>query len=412
MKKKNISQIIITTLIFIVVFSSLGCTSKDDESGFDPNSNFETILENAKGQTVSFYGWGGNPDLNNWLDNVVAPEVKEKYDITLNRVPMDIDQILSKLAGEKQAETSKGSIDLIWINGENFYSTKENDLLFGPISNYLPNYKKYIDKDAYYATTDFGYPINGFEVPYSKAQMVLINDKAKTPETPKNAKQLMEFAKKYKGKVTYPAPPDFTGSAFVRNIICDIVGAEGFENLKADKEAVREYISPAISYFKELNQYLWNQGKSFPATISQLDNMYSDGELVMTMSYESYQIALNIEKGLYTETSRSFILDKGTIGNTNYMAIAKNSPNKEGALVVINEILSPKMQSTKYEDCKLLPAIEYDLLTEKDKETFDNIKIGKGIISQDQLLSKQIPEIPAKFVPIIEEIWLEEVPSK
>lgn len=54
---------------------------------------------------------------------------------------MDIDQILSKLSGEKQAGTEEGSVDVIWINGENFYSAKENGLLFGPFADQLRNYR-------------------------------------------------------------------------------------------------------------------------------------------------------------------------------------------------------------------------------------------------------------------------------
>lgn len=402
MKKK-----LALVLSVILIFSVAGCSKKNSE--FDEKSDFDTIVEQAKGQTVSFYGWGGNDELNNWIDTVVTPQVKEKYDITLERMPMDIDQILSKLAGEKQAGKKDGSIDMIWINGENFYSTKENGLLFGPVTDYLPNYEKYVDSTSNSAKYDFGYPIEGYEAPYSKAQMVLINDSAKTQETPKSTEELLEFAKKYKGKVTYPALPDFTGSAFVRNIICDIVGYEAFFEMDADKETVKAYIQPAIDYLKELNQYLWNEGKTFPSTVAQMDNMYSDGELLMTLSYEPYSVALNIDNGTYTDTTRSFIFDKGTIGNTNFIAIAENSPHKQAALTVINEILSPQMQASKYEMVKLLPAIDYELLDQNEKTLFDEVDIGKGIVSQDELLSKQIPEIPAEFVPIIEEIWLEEV---
>lgn len=57
---------------------------------------------------------------------------------------MDIDQILNKILGEKQAGKDKGSIDMIWINGENFFTAKENKLLYGPFVDYLPNYKQYI----------------------------------------------------------------------------------------------------------------------------------------------------------------------------------------------------------------------------------------------------------------------------
>ena len=42
----------------------------------------------------------------------------------------------------------------------------------------------------------------------------------------------------------------------------------------------------------------------------------------------------------------------------------------------------------------------------------DKVEIGKGAISQDELLSKRLPEMPSALVPIIEEIWAEEVVGK
>ena len=42
----------------------------------------------------------------------------------------------------------------------------------------------------------------------------------------------------------------------------------------------------------------------------------------------------------------------------------------------------------------------------------DKVEIGKGVISQDELLSKRLPEMPSALVPIIEEIWAEEVVGK
>lgn len=400
---------IIVLFMMIITAVSLAACGSEKAKDFDMNADWDTIVKEADGQKVSFYGFGGNEDLNKWIDSELAVKVKEKYNITLDRVPMDIDEILSKLSAEKQAGTSNGVIDMIWINGENFYSTKENALLMGAFAGKLPNFNQYIDKDSDSTKMDFGYPIEEYEVPYSKAQMVLINDSEKTPETPKSADELLEYAKKYKGKVTYAALPDFTGSAFVRNIIYDVVGYEEFFTMEADKETVKAYIQPAIDYLNELKPYLWNEGKTYPATNGQVENMYADGELVMSISYEPYTVALNIEKNIFTETSRSFLFDKGTIGNTNYITIAKNAPNKAGAMVVINEMLTPELQVKKYEQAKLLTAIDYPLLSDDEKEMFDNVNIGKGILDSGELSSKQLPEIPAKFVPIIEEIWLEEV---
>ena len=325
---------------------------------------------------------------------------------------MDIDDILAKLSGEKQAGLEKGSIDMIWINGENFYSAKENGLLFGPFADKLPNFEKYIDENDEEVKYDFGFPIEGYEAPYGKAQLVLINDSVVTPETPRNAEEFMEFCKKYEGKVTYPALPDFTGSAFVRTLIYDIVGHEQFMNMEPDKEVVKEAIEPALEYLRELNQYLWNQGKTFPATSGEVDNMFQDGELVMTMNYGPYTAAVGIENGSYTETTRTFLFDNGTVGNTNYIAIASNSPNKAGAMVAINEIISAEVQASQFEELRTLPVVSYDKLSDEEKARFDNVDIGKGVLPQDELLKKRLPEMPANLVPIIEEIWLEEVVNK
>lgn len=410
--KKYIYTKLSILLVMVILINLFGCTSTSTSSQFDESADFDTYLQQAKGTTVTFYGWGGDEQRNKWLDTVVGPTLKSKYDITLNRVPMDIDQILSKLSGEKQAGKTEGSIDLIWINGENFFSAKENGFLYGPFTQKLPNYAQYIDETAAENQYDFAYPIEGYEAPYGKAQIVLINDSAITPETPKNTAELLAYAKEYPGKVTYPALPDFTGSAFVRTIIYDLVGWEQFITMEADKETIKKAIEPAMGYLRELNPYLWNQGKTFPATSSQSENMFADGELVLHISYEPYSIAARIADGIYSDTARTFLFENGTVGNTNYIAIAANSPNKAGAIVAVNEILSAEMQVSQFGELKSLPVIDYNKLTTEEKAQFDSIDTGKGTIPQDELLAHRIPEMPAKLVPIIEDIWLEEVVGK
>ncbi len=414
-----LSLIIIAVLLVTGCGKEKGISKTPEDNGmeavsqeFNPNADFDQILEEAKGNTVSFYGWGGDEDRNKWLRQTVAPILKGRYDVTLEVVGMDIDDILAKLAGEKQAGLEQGAIDMIWINGENFYSAKENDLLFGPFIERLPNFEKYIDSEDEEVKYDFGFPIEGYEAPYGKAQMVFINDSAITGETPGNTDEFMEYCKKYKGRVTYPALPDFTGSAFVRTLIYDIVGHEQFSDMKADKEVVKKAIEPALEYLRELNKYLWNQGKTFPATSGEVDNMFEDGELVMTMSYGSYSVAVGKEKGIYSDTVRTFIFDKGTVGNTNYIAIAKNSSNKAAAMVAINAIISAEIQATQFEELRTLPIVSYGKLTDEEKAGFDNVDMGEGVLPQDELLSKRLPEMPANIVPIVEEIWLEEVVGK
>lgn len=383
-------------------------TQTEDSTALEDMS-FDEMVEEAKGSTVTFYGWGGDENLNEWLDNEFAPVMKEKYDITMERVPMDIEQVLSQLSGEIEGGEEDGSIDMIWINGENFQSAKENNMLYGPFTDKLPNFNDYVDAESEDVTLDFAYPIEGYEAPYGKAQVVMIADTAVTPDLPTSAEALEEFVKKYPGKVTYPALPDFTGSAFVRNIIYEICGYEQFLDMEADKETVREAVEPAMEYLRGLNPYLWNEGKTFPDSSTTLDNMFADGEVVLNITYDAYTTGIKIADDTYTDTTESFQFDKGTIGNTNFMAIAANSGNKAGAMVAINEMLSPEIQADRYEQLKVIPVLDNSKLTDEQKAAFDQVDLGEGTIPQDELLSKRLPEMPAELVPIIEEIWNEEV---
>ena len=408
MLQKRIVAFILAVILLLILCA---CSSKTMQIDLAAAS-WEEIVDAAKGTTVTFYGWGGDENRNNWLNTTVADYVKEHYNITLEVVGMNIDEILAKLSGEKQAGAQKGSIDMIWINGENFYSAKDNGLLWGPFTDKLPNMENYIDLNDPETLNDFCMPIEGYEAPYAKAQMVMYADTAVTPDLPASAEELLEFAKANPGKVTYPALPDFTGSAFVRNIIYEICGWEQFQTMEADYDTVKAAIEPALEYLRELNPYLWNEGKTFPDSSTTVDAMFADGELVMSMSYIPFIVSTGIDQGTYTETTQTFVFDKGTIGNTNYMAIGFNSPNKAGAMVVINAIISGQIQLTQYAELRELPVVATDKLSADEKAAFDAVDLGKGVLSQAELLAHRLPEMPASLVPVIEEIWLNEVVGK
>ena len=402
----------LTALFLILTMLLSACGGKDTHTPDLSAASWDQIEEAARGTSVTFYGWGGDEDRNNWLASVAAPYMKEHYDITLEVVGMNIDEILAKLAGEKEAGSASGSIDMIWINGENFYSAKENGLLYGAFLDKLPNTGNYIDTEDPESLNDFCMPIEGYEAPYGRAQMVLYNDSAVTPETPASAQELLVYCQQYPGKVTYPALPDFTGSAFVRNIVYEICGWEQFQTMEADYDTVKEAIEPALDYLRSLNPYLWNQGRTFPDSSTTVDAMFADGELVLAMSYAPYGVAVGIENGVYTPTTRTFLFENGTIGNTNYMSIAFNSPNPAGALVVINAMISAGLQLSQYEKLRNLPVVSPEKLSGEEKAAFDAVDMGEGVLTQEELLTHRLPEMPAKLVPVIEEIWLSEVVGK
>lgn len=394
-------KIITLVLCIMLTISLVGCSNKEIKSSENIlNNNYEEILESAKGSSVNFYGYGGDEVMNKWFDTYVIPQMKEKYDITVKRVGMDIDNILNQLLSEKQA-SSKGVIDLVWINGENFKSAKENDLLFGPFTAKLPNFNNYIDGESKDITTDFGTSVDGMEAPWGKAQFAIMKNSSKVSQKMANTQNLKEIVKKYPGKFTYPALPDFTGSAFVRNVIYDIVGYEKVKNIPEDEAKVKEVIQPAIDYLNEIKPYLWNKGKTYPQTSSQLDNMYSDNEVYFNMTYSPNGVLNRIKSGEFSKDTEILEFDKGNISNTHFLAIPKNSQNQVGAMALADFLMSIDAQSSKSDSENWGDATVLDIekMTKEEKSKF-----SKSIIIENSL-----PELKAGLVPIIEKIWIKEV---
>ena len=75
-------------------------------------------------------------------------------------------------------------------------------------------------------------------------------------------------------------------------------------------------------------------------------------------------------------------------------------------------MMDPEVQADRYKVLRTIPVVQYEKLNDEQKKAFDSVDIGKGVISQNELLSKRLPEMPAGLVPIIEEIWNEEVVGK
>jgi len=81
---------------------------------------FAQIRDQARDTQVRWYMFGGWAHVNTWVDTYVAVEMKKRHDIDLVRVPMDAGVFINKLLNEKAAGRKTGSIDLLWINGEDF----------------------------------------------------------------------------------------------------------------------------------------------------------------------------------------------------------------------------------------------------------------------------------------------------
>ncbi len=407
MKKAALFLIVILSVSATLLFA--GGSGKEETNWLE--RSFEEIEKAATSTKVTFYMWGGSSIINEWVDSYVGKELRKRYDITLERVPMDASIFVNKLLTEKQAGKKTGTIDLLWINGENFKNAMEASLLFGPIIGKLPD-SRYIDEKT--VEYDFGYPVQGYEAPYGRAQFVFEYDFARTPQPPDTYGKLRAWVKDHPGRFTYPQPPDFTGSAFVRQVFYAVTG--GYEQYMGgyDEELFRKNAEKLWGYLNAIEPYLWEEGRTYPKDIATLDTLFSRGEVDMNMTYHQAHAQNNIINGMYRNTVRTFVMKDGSIYNTHFVAIPFNAPNKPGALVAANFLMSPDAQLSKNMPGNWgdFTVIDLSRLDEDMRRQFESTDLGEATLTIKVLARYGVPEIPSDYLEVLEAGWEENVLRK
>jgi putative spermidine/putrescine transport system substrate-binding protein len=406
-------------LIFSFVLAA-GCSQNKNSSGDLAahellDASWEQVSEQAKGKTVNIYMWGGSDSINKYMDEWVAPRVKKEGDVSLKRIPMnDTKDIINKLLAEKQTSKQQGTIDIMWINGENFKTAKENGLLWDSFASRLPNAQEYANLDSPDIANDFGLATEGMEAPWGKAQFVFVYDSEKVKQPPKSMNELKDWVQKNPGKFTYPAPPDFSGSAFVRHAMYETTGGHEQYLGELEKKEFEVKLKPLWEYLNGIEPYLWREGKTYPESLAKLDQLFASGEVWMSMGYDPARASNLIDKGTYPATARTFVLDGGTLSNTHYLAIPFNAPNPAGAMIAVNFLLSPDAQIAKYDPMHWGEdmAIDPNKLSADDKKKLNAIDRGPATLPADVLASRRLPEISSAYVEIVEKGWTEHVAKK
>jgi putative spermidine/putrescine transport system substrate-binding protein len=403
-----------TALAETAVIQQTAPAGANPPPGYD-SQTWADIVAEARGQEVNFYMWGGSDLINSWVIEDVGQAVNDQFGITLNLVPVaDSPEYVNKVLGEKEAGRDEdGSVDLVWVNGENFRTMRQGDLLYGSWAQFLPN-AVYVNQDDPSVANDFGLPVEGYESPYGKAQFVMIYDSAKVPEPPTTIEALLAWIEANPGKFTYPAPPDFTGSAFVRHICYAAAG--GYENLlgEFDQATFDKYIPACYETLNAIEPNLWRQGQTYPEDHNRHQDLFANGEVYFDMAYNPAEAASLVANGRYPETTRTFVFDEGTIANTHYVAIPYNSAHKAAAMVVANYLLSPEAQLSKAlpDNWGDLPVLDPALMPAELKAQFDAIPRDDATLSTEELAAHRLPELQAPWLTAIEQGWEAEVLQK
>ena len=372
-------------------------------------TDIAALEEEAKGQTVYFNAWGGDEKINAYI-SWAGQQMKERYDVSVDHVKLtDTAAAVSRILAEKTAgRADDGSVDLLWVNGENFAAMKRAGLLQDhDWVTSLPNWALTDAAELPAIALDFAVPTDGRESPWGRAQLVFFYDSAYVQTPPHDAASLKDYILSHPGRFTYPQPPDFMGLSFLKQILTEVTAMPEalYQPVEAaDFEAVT---APLWAYLDEVTPALWRRGTAYPQNYPAQRQLVADGEVDIYIAFNPADASSAIAQGDLPDTVRSYIHRSGTIANVHFLAIPFNSGSSAGAKLLANLLLSPEAQLRKAD-----PAIWGDpsvlsqaRLTADMQAQFAGLPKGVATLGPADL-AKTLPEPHPSWVPRLEQAWL------
>lgn len=371
-------------------------------------AEWDSILEQAKGQTVYWHAWGGDPKINDFI-TWIGDKASERHGVTLEHVKLanTADAVARVLAEQQAGQTEGGAVDLIWINGENFAAMKSQGLLFGPFATDLPNWPL-VDVAGKPATvTDFTLPTEGFESPWAMAQLVFEYDTARLPNPPQTIDSLMEWAQANPGRLTYPQPPDYLGTTFLKQVLYGVMADPAVLQSPVDESQYDAQTAPLWAFLDQLHPALWREAQAFPQNEPALGQLLADGEIDISFAFNPGRASAEIAAGNLPDTVRTFVLQGGTIGNASFVAIPFNAANRAGAMVIANLLLDPEVQARAQDPAVLgfQTVLDLQSLSPEDRARFDALDLGVATLSPADL-GPVLLEPHASWMTRIAQDWI------
>ncbi len=370
---------------------------------------WDTVLAEARGQTVYWHAWGGDPKINDFIA-WVGEQAQARHSIAVEHVKLasTADAVTQVLAARDAGTTTGGEVDLIWINGENFAAMKEAGLLFGPFASGLPNWGLVDVAGKPAVVTDFTLPTEGYESPWAMAQLVFEYDSARLPQPPRTLAALKDWIIANPGRFTYPQPPDYLGTTFLKQVAYGTLADSSVLQMPVDDASYAAIVAPMWAWLDQITPALWRAGKAYPQNEPALGQLLADAEVDIGFAFNPGRASAEVAAGHLPDTMRTFTLEGGTIGNASFVAIPFNAAHQAGAQVVANLLLDPEVQA-RAQDPNILgfqTVLNLSSLDASSRARFDALDLGVATLSPADLGSALL-EPHASWMVRIGQDWIE-----
>ncbi|MCG6859182.1 MAG: ABC transporter substrate-binding protein, partial [Salaquimonas sp.] len=247
------------------------------------------------------------------------------------------------------------------------------------------------------------------EAPWGMAKLVFYNDTARDEETgemPDSFADLVEWTKAFPGRFTYPAPPDFIGSTFLKQALIETVKDPQILQKPVVEAEFQSVTAPLFAALDEMQPNLWRDGRTFPKNKEALRQLLADNEIDIAFAFSPAEASNAIANHQLPDTVRTFVFSGGTLANTHFVAIPYNATAKEGALVLANFLISPEAQLRK-QDPKVWgdpTVLDTNAVPADIRAKFDALDLGVATLKPSEL-GPALPEPHASWMTRLEKEW-------
>lgn len=333
--------------------------------------------QDDRAQTVYFNAWGGDPAINRYIA-WAGERVLKEHGITLVHVKVsDISEAVQRLKAERAAGRSDGgSMDLLWINGENFAALKRADLLHGPWARDVPGADR-IDWQNPTVRVDGNIATDGFELPWGSVALTFFYWQPRVKTPPRDPDALLDWIEAHPGRFTYVQPPAFVGSAFLKQMLV-LLADDPARLQRPVGDDFQATTAPLWAWLDRAHAASWRRGRLFPLSGPAQRELLATGEIDWMMAYNPAEASRAIAQGELPGRIGALHMRAGALANSHFLAIPYNAGARESARHVAAFLISPEAQARKADEQVWgdTTVLDWSRLPEADRIRFDSAARG------------------------------------
>lgn len=300
---------------------------------------WDEIEANALGREVKLLVSRDDPEAVHFLKEQVGVQLRRRYGIRLTLLFPPPPETAPLLDPPPPPEP-----DLVWMDLDAFHQYRAGRLLQPGLVAKVPNaalidwsyFGRRIERDDQQA---------GSVVPWGKNPLMLVYNRDNVEKVPTNLAQLAAWVRQNPGRFTIHRGR--SGYRMLHSWLREMAQPPNQLPGTFSESDYAQTRDKLVAFIEALRPYFWMEGEHFPKDAAELDLLFSQGKVDFSIHEGSPARFQELaDKPLRFRVGRR-VWPCPEAMCAHFLGIPVKATNKEGALVVLNELLSPQAQWQK-----------------------------------------------------------------